>query len=102
MKAPGIYAKVSGILRRVGDRVPEDPAFYRSQLDELWELFGEDRVVYGSDWPNSDNWGSYAAGFRVVNEYVTSRGRRIAEKYFWRNSVAAYRWKKRAANQPGA
>jgi L-fuconolactonase len=101
-KAPGIFAKVSGILRRVDGRVPEEPAFYRSQLDELWDIFGEDRVVYGSDWPNSDNWGSYAAGFRVVHAYATSRGPRIAEKYFWRNSVAAYRWKKRAANQPAA
>lgn len=99
-KAPDIFAKVSGILRRADGRVPEEPAFYRSQLDELWDIFGEDRVVYGSDWPNSDNWGSYAAGFRVVNEYVTSRGRRIAEKYFWRNSINAYRWKKRAASQP--
>jgi predicted TIM-barrel fold metal-dependent hydrolase len=99
-KTPGIYAKVSGILRRAGDRVPEDPAFYREQLAGLWDIFGEDRVVYGSDWPNSDNWGSYAAGFRVVNEYALSRGRLAAEKYFWRNSVSAYRWKQRAANQP--
>jgi hypothetical protein len=31
---------------------------------------------------------------------VGEKSRTVQEKYFWRNSVKAYRWKKRAANQP--
>ena len=60
-------------------------------------LFGEDRLVYGSDWPNSDNWGAYPTVFRIVHEYFTAKGRAVAEKYFWKNSVKAYQWVKRAA-----
>ena len=99
-KRPNIYAKLSGVLRPVNGRVPEDPAFYRDRLDELCGMFGEDRVLYGSDWPNSDNFGTYAQGFKVVYEYFTKKGTAAAEKYFWKNSVAAYRWVKREAGQP--
>jgi predicted TIM-barrel fold metal-dependent hydrolase len=100
-KRPQVYVKGSSVLRRVDGRVPEDLGFYRPRLDELFGLFGEDRILYGSDWPNSDNWGEYPLVLRIVREYFTAKGRAVAEKYFWRNSAAAYRWVKRAANQPG-
>ena len=95
-----VYAKLSGVLRRVDGRVPEDTAFYRDRLDELCGVFGEDRVLYGSDWPNSDNWGSYEKGFKIVREYFAAKGQAAAEKYFWKNSVAAYKWVKREPGQP--
>src|SRR5205085_11344570 len=56
---PQVYVKVSEVLRRVDGRVPEDLAFYKSRLDEIFALFGEDRLLYGSDWPNSDQWAPY-------------------------------------------
>lgn len=99
-KRPHIYVKVSSVLRRVDGRVPEDLAFYRDRLDNLYGLFGEDRLVYGSDWPNSDNWAPYPAVLKIVREYFTAKGRTVAEKYFWKNSVAAYRWVKRNPKQP--
>jgi L-fuconolactonase len=95
-----VYVKVSGVLRRVDGRVPQDPAFYRDRLDQLWDIFGEDRLIYGSDWPNSDLWAEYPKGLRVVREYFMSKGTAAAEKYFWKNSLAAYRWVKRDASQP--
>ena len=33
-------------------------------------------------------------------EYFTGKGQVAAEKYFWKNSVAAYGWAKREAGQP--
>jgi L-fuconolactonase len=99
-KRPQVYVKVSEVLRREDGRVPLDLAFYRSRLDELWDVFGEDRLIYGSDWPNSDQWGPYPRVLSVVREYFNGKGGMASEKYFWRNSIAAYRWVKRAANQP--
>lgn len=99
-KRPQVYVKVSEVLRRVGGRVPDDPNFYRPRLDELWDLFGPDRLLYGSDWPNSDQWGPYPLVLSVVREYFTSKGPAVAEKFFWKNSVAAYRWVKRDPTQP--
>jgi predicted TIM-barrel fold metal-dependent hydrolase len=101
-KRPQVYVKISEVLRRVDGRVPTDLNFYRPRLDELWHIFGEDRLLYGSDWPNSDQWGTYAQVLTIVREYVTSKDREAAEKYFWKNSVAAYRWVKRDPSQPVA
>jgi predicted TIM-barrel fold metal-dependent hydrolase len=99
-KRPQVYVKVSEVLRRVDNHVPRNLNFYRPRLDQLWDIFGEDRLLYGSDWPNSDRWGEYTEVLSMVREYFLAKGQRAAEKYFWKNSVAAYRWIKRAAHQP--
>ncbi|WP_321474675.1 amidohydrolase family protein [uncultured Paludibaculum sp.] len=102
MQRPQVFVKVSSVLRRVDGKVPTDPAFYKSRLDELWQQFGQDRLVYGSDWPNSDHWAEYPQVFRIVHDYFVKKGPDVAASYFWKNSKTAYRWKKRTKSQPGA
>jgi predicted TIM-barrel fold metal-dependent hydrolase len=97
-----VFVKISEVLRRVDGRVPLELSVYRARLDEISGVFGEDRVLFGSDWPNSDTWADYATGFKLVREYFTGKGRAAAEKYFWRNSARAYRWVKRDGSQPSA
>ena len=99
---PGIFMKLSEILRRVDGKVPVDLEFYRARLDEIWEIFGEDRIIFGSDWPNSDRWGSYQQVFNLAHDYVAAKGTAVLEKFYWKNSIRAYSWIKRAANQPEA
>ena len=94
-----VYVKVSAVLRKKDGVVISDGAYYRPKLDEMWQRFGEDRVVFGSDWPNSDGLGTYEQVLTVVRDYVGTRGRGAAEKYFYKNSLAAYRWKGRTAAQ---
>ncbi len=102
-KRPQVYVKISEVLRRVGtgtdSRVPTDLATYKPKLDELFGIFGEDRLLFGSDWPNSDNWAPYPTVLSVVREYFTAKGPKVAEKYFRTNSMAAYRWAKRGIGQ---
>jgi predicted TIM-barrel fold metal-dependent hydrolase len=97
---PQIFVKVSEVLRRVDNEIPIQPDFYRARLDEILDVFGIDRVLYGSDWPNSDQWLPFPVGFKLVQDYFMALGRPSAEKYFWRNSVKCYKWVKRAADQP--
>jgi len=97
---PKIFVKLSEILRRVDGKVPVDLEFYRSRLDEIWSIFGEDRIMFGSDWPNSDRWGSFQQVFALARDYVAAKGAPVAEKFYWKNSIRAYNWIKRAANQP--
>ena len=101
-KRKQVYLKVSEVLRRVDGHVTSDVNFYRPRLDALWEIFGEDRLMYGSDWPNSDLWAPYPQVLKIVREYVSGKGPAAAEKIFWKNSMAAYRWVKREAGQPQA
>lgn len=93
---PHVYFKLSGVLRHVNGKVPLDLAFYRSRLDELWGIFGEDRVLYGSDWTNSDTQGTYQQGFNVIHGFISSKTREAQEKFYWKNSVQAYHWVKRS------
>jgi predicted TIM-barrel fold metal-dependent hydrolase len=97
---PQVFVKISSVLRRVDGRVPEDLGFYRAHLDELWSIFGDDRVIYGSDWPNCDHWAEYPHVLKIVRDYVSTKPRDVQEKYFWRNSLAAYKWVKRDSRQP--
>src|SRR5208283_4494221 len=64
---PQVYFKLSAVLRPAGGQVHLDLDFYRPRLDELWGILGEDRVIYGSDWPNSDTKGSYQQGWNVIH-----------------------------------
>jgi len=41
---PNVFVKGSEILRRIGGKVPLKLSSYKSWLDTLWELFGEDRL----------------------------------------------------------
>jgi predicted TIM-barrel fold metal-dependent hydrolase len=96
---PQVYCKVSGLmdLRSQVKPAPTDVDFYAPVLDALWDLFGEDRLIYGSDWPVSDRSGrEYADIQRLVMTYFIARGEEATEKYFWRNAKAAYKWIDRA------
>lgn len=101
-KRPQVILKVSAVLRRVDGQVPTDPAFYKPRLDQIYGIFGEDKLMFGSDWPNSDNWGSYDQVFAIVREYFASKPLAVREKIFWRNSHRAYRWIHRHPSQPHA
>jgi predicted TIM-barrel fold metal-dependent hydrolase len=99
-RRPQVFVKLSEVFRTIDGQVPRDLALYRATLDELCGIFGEDRVLYASDWPNSDRWRPYHDVLGLVQEYFSGKGA-AAEKYFWKNSVQAYRWVKRNAAQPG-
>lgn len=83
-RRPKVYAKVSGALRRI--------EVYREALDELWTLFGPDRLIYGSNWPVCEKVAPYAEVQKVVMAYFTAKGPEAAERYFWKNALAAYRF----------
>ncbi len=87
-----VFIKISHVVRRVNNRIVTDPAAYQPAFDALTDLFGPDRVVYGSDWPVSTRVAPYATVHRIVTDYFGAKDRATAEKFFWRNSHAAYRW----------
>lgn len=101
-KRPKVYVKLSAVLRKLGDQpVSTQLKDHKAKLDLLFQTFGADRVLYGSDWPNSDPSANYTQVLTIVQEYFHPMGREIAEKYFWRNSQKVYKWVKRDASQPG-
>jgi len=96
---PQVYVKGSEILHRVAGQLPMDIEAYKAGLDRIWDLFGDDRVLFGSDWPNSDSIANYDSTFFIAKSYISTRSRSAQENYFWRNSIALYRWKARSPAQ---
>lgn len=89
-----VWCKVSALAegtRRKEGHAPDDVDFYRPVLDALWEIFGEDRLIYGSNWPVSVRAASYATVHSIVNRYFHEKGKHAAEKYFLRNAQRAYK-----------
>ena len=100
-KRPQVYIKLSEVVRKWGGRVSTSLYTYRDWLDELWEIFGEDRVMFGSDWPQSETleFNSYPNVFNVARAYTKSKGATAMEKVFWKNSLKPYRWVMRLPEQ---
>ena len=93
---PNVYLKVSALMEQ--STVQPGPAgvdFYRSALDAMWAAFGEDRVIYGSNWPVCERAGTFAQSIRIVKDYVQGKGQVAWERYFWQNGQAAYKWVER-------
>jgi len=98
-KRPQVYCKISELMRIGNGQAVLDPAVYKPMLDQLFEMFGEDHVIFGSDWPNGTAVSNLPAIVQIVRDYFSAKGRRVAEKYFWRNSLAAYKWPRRDSRQ---
>lgn len=92
LKKRGAYVKLSGLHRpRNSPAGPPNPADYKPVMDFIWDIFGEDLLVYA---------GRSKANLEILQAYFLGKGRPAAEKFFWKNSVPAFRWVRRDSRQP--
>jgi predicted TIM-barrel fold metal-dependent hydrolase len=97
-RQPNVFCKVSGLVEgsgRRGGAAPAEVDFYRPVLDAVWERFGSERVIYGSNWPVSALFAPFGTVHQIVAAYVAARGGRAARQYFSENGRRAYKWVKR-------
>ena len=88
---PNVFCKVSGLAEQTGQRpAPTNLDYYLPTLEVLWNAFGEERLIYGSNWPVCEPFASYATVQRLVGEYFGRKGAEASEKYFWKNAQTAY------------
>jgi L-fuconolactonase len=95
---PNFFIKLSQVVHKDDSGVTVTAP--RARLDQLMAAFGEDRVMFGGDWPNSVGTATIPQALSLMRDYFADRPRQQAEKYFWRNSQRVYRWRKRDAAQP--
>ncbi|MGE7368718.1 amidohydrolase family protein [Neorhizobium sp. NPDC001467] len=62
-----VSCKLSGLLTEGGD---QDPRALRPYIETILDLFGADRVIWGSDWPVVNLAGTYAAWIKQCREIV--------------------------------
>jgi L-fuconolactonase len=87
-----VYCKISGLYQRCTTQpAVQTPEHYKAVLEVLWNNFGVERLVYGSNWPCTKNTGSYASFLKLVDSYFAGKGQDAREHYYWKNAAAAYR-----------
>lgn len=93
-RCPNVFMKISGLVEATGNRegAPREVDFYRPWLDFLWEVFGEDRLIYGSNWPVCEKFAPLEVVQKIPEDYFAPLGDRVLEKVFSGNARAAYRW----------
>ena len=92
--SPNVVMKVSGLVEGSGKRggqAPTDLEFYRPVLDAVWNIFGEDRLLYASNWPVSTLFADYSTVQRLAVDYFTAKGPRAVGKVFRSNAMHTYR-----------
>lgn len=90
---PNIFMKGSAFVEMAHDQpAPNEVSYYVPTLNVLWDAFGEDRIIYGSNWPVCERAAPYATVINIVTEYFKTKGDEAVQKYFWKNAKTAYKW----------
>jgi predicted TIM-barrel fold metal-dependent hydrolase len=98
---PNVYVKLTEVYHpRPDGSIVKEYEPLREELEFLYGLFGEDRVMFGTDYPNSYGVATIPESVALMKRFFATKTRAQAEKYFWRNSAHIYKWVKRAPNQP--
>jgi L-fuconolactonase len=92
---PNIYVKLTEVYHpRLTDGVViRDYETLRTRLEYLYSAFGEDRVLFGSDYPNSYGVATIAEEVGLMKRFFSTKSKDSAEKYFWKNAVRIYNLK---------
>jgi predicted TIM-barrel fold metal-dependent hydrolase len=80
---------------RDGKKAPKDLAFYKPYIDVVWNAFGNERVIYGSDWPVCESAADYETMQRIVMEYAQHKGDLAVRQFCSLNAKRAYKWVER-------
>jgi L-fuconolactonase len=87
---PNVFCKLSGLVTEA-DWNRWKPADMRPYLDVVFERFGANRLMIGSDWPVCTVAGSYSHVIGLVKEYLRGHSEQEREavlggnaKRFWR------------------
>lgn len=89
-KNQNVFCKISGLVTEA--KMPgwkkED---FRPYLDAVLTAFGEDRVMFGSDWPVCLLAGSYAEAQGIVADYFQEFSEEARRKFFAETAAKFYR-----------
>jgi L-fuconolactonase len=88
-RMPNVFAKLSGLDAGQSDRwTAADIAPY---VDHALELFGPDRIMFGSDWPVAILRGGYSKVWHETNVVLGRLSRDERERILGRTAVDVYR-----------
>ena len=93
---PNVCCKVSGMVTEADHRAWR-PADLSPYIDVVAEAFGEDRLMFGSDWPVCLLAASYQQTFAAVRDHAAWASPSAKEKFLGGNAARFYLGRKRGA-----
>lgn len=86
---PNVWCKVSGLLT-IAPWNRWTPNLFAPYLDAAFDAFGEDRLLFGSDWPVCTCSGTYGDTVALVENYLAQRAPSALSKVMGLNAATAY------------
>lgn len=92
---PNVYCKISSIVNFAGtapfvEKAPADLQTYLPVLDTCYDAFGEDRVIFATNWGVCTHFGSVDDVVRIVKEFLQSKGETQLRKGMRDNAIKVY------------
>jgi L-fuconolactonase len=86
---PNVYCKISGLVTEAdwSNWKKEDFTVY---LDIVVQAFGNERIMYGSDWPVCQLAASYEEQYGIVKDYFSGFSETEQNKFFGQNATRFY------------
>jgi L-fuconolactonase len=96
---PNVYVKLSAFFdaaNATGDEsmpwtAPKDMAPYKPIFDTLWSAFGENRIIWGSNWPVAKLAGTLAEEVKIAEDYLATKTPAQRDKVMFSNAILFYR-----------
>jgi len=103
---PGLHIKVSDVHKLSSQAVTGKPASltqfqpiadrkrYAPTLEFLWRTFGEDRLIFGTNWPVSDAGGVFVDSIDleigILESFLAGQNPKSRNKVMWQNALRVY------------
>jgi len=87
---PNVYCKISGMVTEAAWDSWK-LADFKYYLDVVFDCFGRDRLMFGSDWPVCTLAADYGETVFIVQEYVHGWSKADLDKLFGNNAMNFYR-----------
>lgn len=87
---PNVYCKISGMVTEASWNTWTAKDF-RPYLDVVVDSFGQERIMFGSDWPVCLVAASYHQMIKIVNDYFAQFNEQTRALFFGNNAVRFYK-----------
>ena len=72
-------------------KAPSNPEYYKPVIDLIFNQFGENRIIYASNWPQLERVSDYGTGLNIVKTYFDRKGSYTSSKIFSGNALSFYK-----------
>ena len=91
-----IYCKLSSIInfaevKAFEDRAPVDLSHYLPVLNPCFDTFGEDRVIFATNWAVCEHFGKVDDVVRIMREFLEKKSYAALKKGMRENAIRIYR-----------